>query len=79
MPLPVRLLILHAAVGFTIATAFVLALLWFDPGGVATVLRRAVAHPWPLLLLWFFCGLTFGAVQAAIAVMQGGEGGDRRG
>ena len=46
-----------------------LALFWADPGGIAQVLRRAPGHPWPTLLLWFFCGLTLGAVQIGIAVM----------
>ena len=40
-----------------------------DPGGAGTVLRRAPGHPGPLLLLWFFLGLTLGGVQSAAAVM----------
>jgi hypothetical protein len=36
---------------------------------VGTVLRRAPGHPGPLLLLWFFLGLTLGGVQSAAAVM----------
>jgi H+/Cl- antiporter ClcA len=84
MPGPVRLLVLHAAIGFAIAAAFVLAILWLDPGGLAGVLRGAAGHPWPLLLLWLFCGLTSGAVQSAVAIMgqdrspAGGEQGRRR-
>ena len=45
------------------------ALVWGDPGGVGTVLRRAPGHPGPMLLLWFFLGLTLGGVQSAVAVM----------
>lgn len=67
-----RGLALHVAAGFGIATVFVLALLWTDPGGLAGLLLRAAGHPWPLALLWFFTGLTFGAVQVGIAVMQKG-------
>jgi hypothetical protein len=60
---------MHAAAGYGLATLFIAALLWADPGGVATVLRRAASHPWPVVLLWFFCGLTFGGVQIAVATM----------
>lgn len=67
-----RGLALHALAGFGIATVFVLALLWTDPGGLGGLLLRAAGHPWPLALLWFFTGLTFGAVQVGIAVMQKG-------
>src|SRR5690349_6655235 len=58
----------HAAIGFGLATLLVAALFWADPGGVAQILRRAPEHPWPTLLLWFFCGLTLGGVQMGIAV-----------
>lgn len=70
-----RGLALHATSGFGIATVFVLALLWTDPGGLAGLLLRAAGHPWPLALLWFFAGLTFGAVQVGVAVMQKGPPG----
>ncbi|TCZ50783.1 hypothetical protein [Roseicella aquatilis] len=69
LPPVVRLLVHHAAIGFGLATLFMVALFWADPGGVGGVLRRAPGHPWPALLLWFFCGLTLGGVQIAIAVM----------
>lgn len=69
MPRLLRFLLLHAVVGFTLATLFIIALLWADPGGVAQVLRRAPGHPWPVLLLWFFSGLTFGSVQIGVATM----------
>lgn len=59
----------HAAIGFGLATLLVAALFWADPGGIAQLLRRAPEHPWPTLLLWFFSGLTLGAVQIGIAVM----------
>jgi hypothetical protein len=70
-PLPPAVVFLcrHAAIGFGLATLLVLALFWADPGGLAGVLRRGPGHPWPSLLLWFFCGLTLGAVQIGIAVM----------
>ncbi len=46
-------------------------MLWADPGGLATLLRRTEGHPWPLLMLWFFAGLSFGAVQIAVGIFQG--------
>ena len=69
IPVAVRFFLTHAAVGFGLATLFTAALAWSDPGGVGTILRRAPGHPGPLLLLWFFCGLTLGGVQSAAAVM----------
>jgi fatty acid desaturase len=69
LPVAVAFLLRHAAIGFGLATLLILALFWANPGGVAEVLRRAPGHPWPTLLLWFFCGLTLGAVQIGIAVM----------
>jgi hypothetical protein len=62
-----RFALLHGAIGFGIATLFVAAILWADPGGLARVLWLEGA--WPLGLLWFFCGLTFGSVQIGAAVM----------
>lgn len=69
IPIAVRFFLTHATVGFGLATLLVAALAWADPGGVGTVLRRAPGHPWPILLLWFFCGLTLGGVQSGAAVM----------
>jgi hypothetical protein len=69
LPPAVGFLCRHAAIGFGLATLLVVVLLWADPGGVAQVLQRAPEHPWPTLLLWFFCGLTLGGVQMGIAVM----------
>jgi hypothetical protein len=69
LPVAVRFFLAHGLVGFGLATLLASALLWADPGGVGTVLRRAPGHPGPLLLLWFFLGLSLGAVQSAAAVM----------
>jgi hypothetical protein len=69
LPVAVGFLLRHAAIGFGLATLLILALFWANPGGVADVLRRAQGHPWPALLLWFFCGLTLGGVQIGVAVM----------
>ncbi|WP_149541361.1 hypothetical protein [Siccirubricoccus phaeus] len=64
-----RFMLRHAAIGYGLATLFLAALLLADPGGVAGVLRQAAGHPWPLLLLWYFCGLTFAGIQIGAAVM----------
>jgi hypothetical protein len=69
LPTSISFLIRHAVIGFGLATLLVAALFWADPGGLAQVLQRAPEHPWPTLLLWFFSGLTLGAVQIGIAVM----------
>lgn len=74
MPRAFRLLLLHVAVGFGLATLLLAMLVWTDPGGLAGLLLRPQWHPWPMLLLWFFLGLSFGAVQVAVAVMQEGRG-----
>ena len=64
-----KIIALAAGKGGTGKTLLTAALLWADPGGVGTVLGRAAGHPWPLLLLWFFLGLTLGGVQTGAAVM----------
>jgi tetrahydromethanopterin S-methyltransferase subunit E len=73
MPVAARLMLAHGLVGFGLATGFLIGLVWLDPGGVATLMLRAAEHPWPLALLWLFAGLTFGAVQIGIAIMQQGD------
>ena len=77
-PLPplVRFMLLHGAIGFGISALFVALLLGTDAGGLATLLRGAESHPLPALLLWFFCGPTFGSVQIAAAVMLHGRDDD---
>jgi len=83
LPVLVRFMMAHAALGFTLAAAFVVGLHVIDPGGFGTLLRQAGGHPWPSLLLWYFSGLTFGSVQMGAAVMlladhhQDGSGGSK--
>ena len=69
LPPAVRFYLTHVGVGYGLATLFVAALLWADPGGLGQLLRGAPGHPGPLLLLWFFCGLTMGGVQTAVAAL----------
>lgn len=83
MPRLIRFVLLHAAIGWLVAAIFVAALLHSDPGGIGTLLTRSQEGWGPLLLLWFFTGLTFGSAQLGAAVMLLGDddadrGGGRR-
>ena len=69
LPMLVRFLLAHAALGFVLGAVFVGALLAFDPQDAATLLLTAAGHWWPVVVLWFFTGLTFGAVQIGVATM----------
>ena len=73
LPEPLRLILLHAALGFGLSTLLVAGVLWTDPGGLARLLLQAPEHPLPVLLLWFFAGLSFGAVQVGVAIIQQGR------
>jgi len=68
-PILVRFLLSHATVGFGLAAVFVGALLAADPQRAGTLLLTAAGHWWPVVALWFFTGLTFGAVQIGVATM----------
>lgn len=68
----VRFLVTHAAVGFGLSTLATWMIVHVDIAGFGTLLLRAPGHPGPLLLLWFFMGLTLGGVQMAVAVMLSG-------
>lgn len=72
LPVAVRFFVAHWATGFLLGSILVGGLLYFDPGGISTLLRRAGGHPWPTILLWFFCGLTFGGVHCGSAVIMMG-------
>lgn len=67
-PVAVRFMVLHGLVGFGLATVFVAAVLWADPGGVGQVILKHGGVP-VIALLWFFSGLTLGSVQIGTAVM----------
>jgi hypothetical protein len=69
MPPHVRFLGLHALVGFGLASVFVAAVIWSNAFGLGRLLLDTALHPMPVLLLWFFTGLTFGSVQMGAAVM----------
>lgn len=69
LPTLVRFLVCHAAIGFALAAIFVVAILALDPQDAGTLLMTAAGHWWPAVVLWFFTGLTFGAVQIGAATM----------
>lgn len=69
LPMLVRFLLRHAAIGFALAAIFVAAILVLDPQDARALLVGGAGHWWPALVLWFFTGLTFGAVQIGAATM----------
>ena len=69
LPKLVRFLVAHGALGFALGAVFVAALLAFNPQDAAMLLLTAAGHWWPVVVLWFFTGLTFGAVQIGAATM----------
>jgi hypothetical protein len=76
VPAPIRLLLRHALIGYAVATLFMLAILWRDLFGLATLMLQAPEHPLPLALLWCFIGLTSAGVQMGIAIMAQGMDAD---
>lgn len=84
MPLLVKFLIRHAALGFGFACVFVGALIWFDVGRIGTILAQSDIQILATCLLVMMVGLTFSSVQMGYAVMTnpdllggGGSGGKR--
>lgn len=82
MPVLVRMLINHALIGFGIAAIFVAGLIWFDMGGLGTLILSSDSGWLALFMLTFFLGLTFGSAQMGFAIMSGdwdGKDSGRRG
>jgi len=69
LPILVRFLIRHAAIGFGLAIVFVGLLLVFDIGGIATLIFASSSAALALAVLTFSVGLTFSSVQMGFAVM----------
>lgn len=72
LPKLLRFMLTHVANGIVIGCAFVLVLIWFDVGGLGTVLARDTSGL-ATALLFFQTSFTFGAVSMGIAVMNLGE------
>jgi hypothetical protein len=69
LPRLVRFLLSHGAIGFGLSALLVGGLVMADPNDAGRLLLNGAGHWWPAAVLWFFCGLTFGAVQIAVATM----------
>jgi hypothetical protein len=64
-----RFYLSHVAIGMALSAVLMAAILWADPMGLGSLMLRSPEHPLPLLLLWFFCALTFSSVQLGVAIM----------
>jgi hypothetical protein len=73
MPKLIRLYIINVAIGFAIAAAFVVGLVWLDVGGLQRLILQAPMGWVAALMLVMFNGVVFGGVQFAIAVMRMAE------
>lgn len=71
---PLRFWLSHVGIGMALSATLVAVILCADPMGLGGLLLRSSEHPLPLLLLWFFCALTFGSVQLGVAIMLRFEG-----
>lgn len=69
LPKLVRFLFAHGTIGFGLSAVFVAALILLDPQDAGRLLLTAAGHWWPAVVLWFFTGATFGAVQIGVATM----------
>ena len=70
MPKLIRLYIVHVAIGFGLAAAFVGMLLWFNVANLWHLVSTSDKGWLAVLLLWFSNGIVFAGVQFAIAVMR---------
>lgn len=70
MPRLVRLYIVQCAIGFAIAAAFVVMLLWFNVANLWHLVTHAQGGLLAVFLLWVFNGIVFSGVQFGIAVMR---------
>ena len=84
MPKLIRLYIVNVAIGFAVALAFVVGLIWADVANLRHLIFGSDQGVLAFVLLVMFHGVVFGGVQFAIAVMRlaeddsGPKGGNRR-
>ncbi|MEQ8365581.1 MAG: hypothetical protein RIB61_02645 [Roseicyclus sp.] len=88
MPDHIRFLLIHAAIGFGLALAFVALLLAFDVAGLWHLVTHTSEGPLAVVMLVVFFTITFGSVQIGFRIMmlgrdddddhRGGPGGGRR-
>lgn len=78
MPKLVQMYIRHTIIGFIIAAAFVVVLLWFNVANLWHLVTHAPGGYLALFLLWMFNGIVFSGVQFGIAIMGLAEEEDER-
>ncbi|WP_322895137.1 MULTISPECIES: hypothetical protein [unclassified Yoonia] len=64
-----QLYLRHCAVGFLAAAVFVAMLLFYDIAQLGSLVMNSDIGWLAVLLLWFFHGTIFGAVQFAVSIM----------
>ena len=72
LPKLIRFLIVHAANGMAIGSSFLLLAIWFNVGGIGSLLDKDTTGL-ATFILFFQNALTFGAVSMGVAVMNVGE------
>ena len=76
MPELVRLYIRSVVVGFAVSTVFTAALIWFDVAGIGRLILGSDIGLVAALMMVFFNGIVFAAVQFAFRIMAMAEEGD---
>lgn len=77
MPKLVRMYIVNVLIGFAIAAAFVVMLVWADVAGLRHLILETEKGWLAGFLLFFSNGIIFAGVQFGIAVMRMAEPEDR--
>ncbi|MEM8570727.1 MAG: hypothetical protein AAGG56_07420 [Pseudomonadota bacterium] len=72
LPKLIRFMLTHIANGIAIGCVFLLALIYWDVGGLGTLLQKDTSGL-ATFVLFFQTALTFGAVSMGVAVMNLGE------
>lgn len=70
MPKLIRLYIVNVAIGFAIALAFVVMLVWADIGHLRHLVLETEMGWLAFGMMWVFNGIVFAGVQFAIAIMR---------
>jgi len=70
MPKLIRLYIVNVLIGFAIALAFVVGLVWLDVGNLRHLILETSSGPLAFVLLVLSNGVVFAGVQFGIAVMR---------
>lgn len=76
MPKLIKLYIVNVAIGFAIALAFAVMLVWADIGHLRHLVLETEMGWLAFGMMWFFNGIVFAGVQFAIAIMRMAEDDD---